>query len=671
MGLNADAPIAKPADDLLGREGLIRELALTIDEAPGTRGFVIGLTGSWGLGKTSLLNLLEGAMNESQVLFRFEPWLFAGTAELVERFFSELSTDLKSSNSQKLHDLGRAAAGYSHALAPLASLIVGPLGSALKIPRSLVKEERSVLAQRELITTALEDLEKPIVVFIDDLDRLDPSDLREVMRLVRLVGDLPNLLYVMAYDQQTTERNLKMSGIKNGASYLEKIVQVTIPVPPLSPEKSSELTLQFLNEGIDDGSLIEWNSRIWGDLYDGCLDGYFSTVRDARRFSNSAPIALRVCGQEVASMDVLALEAIRVFDPQVHLKLPEVTSVLVPGLKDWIPFDEDVRRDKAKKQLDSLLKKSIYPETTRKVLAKLFPELADLLAMPGPEIVPDDPQVEKRVSASPVFHHYVHNRLPSNEVSSETLDRALGSMSNGQEFEDVLDETEGNKMPSLLTRLGRSVDRVEDIDVDGSSQALVRSIPRIEGSYGLFGKDPYRLGAELIEKLFERLPDHEARVESALRAIDASPNLTVKAELFRRWRLPADGPSSRPELDLFTGDVFEDLESQIADEVVAADLSGEKNAFWVLGFVEHQKGSEAVLQKLKEPGVLAAALCSYNTELRPLSSGGATFHLEKLVERAGPDVLDLVRDFVESGEGLTDDEFAGLKGALKGYEHKP
>lgn len=487
------------------------------------------------------------------------------------------------------------------------------------------------------------------------------------MRLVRLVGDLPNLLYVLAYDQATVEASLEESGVQDGAGYLEKIVQVTVGVPPVSAELAGELALQFLNEAVPEEDLVAWDDRVWGDLFTNGIGNYFATLRDARRFSNSAPIADRLCGDEVAPMDVLALEAIRIFEPQVHAKLPEVTGELAPTLADWIPFDEDARMARSKELIAELLGDALHETTTRKVLAKLFPRLAGILGGSGPEFEPEDAHAEKRVSSAPVLHQYIHNRLPTNEVPAHVIDEALESMAAAAAFKSVIDDVDGPLLPSLLARMARSIGQVVDIDKAGCCSVLVNLIPRIEGSYGVFGIDPYRQAGSLIEIIFERLPTVEARVDLAEATLDAAPDFTTKAELFRRWREPEDGPSGHPELDLFAGEVLDRIEGELAEQVMESNLSEEANAFWVLGFVEHQRGQEDVLRKVREPGALLATLRSHGTELRPFTGGGDVFQLERLVGRAGSAVMEDVRSIVSS-DHLTDQERAGLERAINEHD---
>ena len=59
----------------------------------------------------------------------------------------------------------------------------------------------SVAAQKEQVTKALGSLEHPIVVIIDDIDRLDRAEIREIFKLVRLAANFPNVIYLLSFDR--------------------------------------------------------------------------------------------------------------------------------------------------------------------------------------------------------------------------------------------------------------------------------------------------------------------------------------------------------------------------------------------------------------------------------------------------------------------------------------
>src|SRR5690606_39707911 len=64
----------------------------------------------------------------------------------------------------------------------------------------------SLEKEKAQIQEELRKLERKIVVFVDDLDRLEPNEVVEVLRLVRAVVDFPNVIYVLCYSRDIIDR---------------------------------------------------------------------------------------------------------------------------------------------------------------------------------------------------------------------------------------------------------------------------------------------------------------------------------------------------------------------------------------------------------------------------------------------------------------------------------
>jgi len=85
-------------------------------------------------------------------------------------------------------------------------------------------------AKNELIDN-LKHIDKPIFVFIDDIDRLEKDEIFEVLRLVRNTAEFPQVIYIVSYDKHYILSQLKNKGISNGELYLEKIFPTEICLP--------------------------------------------------------------------------------------------------------------------------------------------------------------------------------------------------------------------------------------------------------------------------------------------------------------------------------------------------------------------------------------------------------------------------------------------------------
>src|SRR3954452_23142178 len=205
--LASDTPIRTPGEDRLPGAEFARAVAATVRSAPRHAGFAIGVTGVWGSGKSSVINLalddLRGTGGTE--LLEFNPWLFSGTEQLVEHFFDELSAQLAESRDRRVRRVAGLLRGYGRVVAPLR--LVPGVGTVAKESAELSREmadaiepkQQSVRLQRDRLRRRLGELDRRLVVVVDDLDRLRGDEVVDVMRLIRLVGDFPNLVYLLAF----------------------------------------------------------------------------------------------------------------------------------------------------------------------------------------------------------------------------------------------------------------------------------------------------------------------------------------------------------------------------------------------------------------------------------------------------------------------------------------
>jgi predicted KAP-like P-loop ATPase len=173
----------------------------------------------------------------------FNPWLFSGTEQLVATFFEEISAQLRLKKG-RLEALADQLESYGEALSPLRFVpVVGPWldrvgtgGAALgRLLGRRSKRHSSVSALRKDIETQLRKLDHPLLVVVDDLDRLTTTEIRDTFELVRLTANFPNVVYLLAFDRHRVESALADDGL-DGRAYLEKILQVAYELPAVPDE---------------------------------------------------------------------------------------------------------------------------------------------------------------------------------------------------------------------------------------------------------------------------------------------------------------------------------------------------------------------------------------------------------------------------------------------------
>src|SRR4029077_2175094 len=85
-------------------------------------------------------------------------------------------------------------------------------GTAVKAVGELASEKPNAPQLSELkdqLSKSLLELGHRFIITIDDVDRLEPAEVIEILRLVRSVVDLPNVIYLLCYDSGTLARNIE------------------------------------------------------------------------------------------------------------------------------------------------------------------------------------------------------------------------------------------------------------------------------------------------------------------------------------------------------------------------------------------------------------------------------------------------------------------------------
>lgn len=326
MSIPGDNPIVDSADDALGRSapaGAFARHLLLLDRSQGA---VAGVLGAWGSGKTSFVNLARGTLEDAgAAVLDFNPWMFSGAEQLVESFFIELSAQLKLRPG--LVEVGEDLEDYGEVFTGLASLpLVGPwiergrMANRL-LSKLLQRRKEGSGGRRERLKNRLRQLQRPIVVVLDDIDRLSTAEIRDVFKLVRLTASLPNVIYVLAFDRERVESALSESGIP-GRDYLEKILQVSLDLPAIPEAILRRQVLEAIDEalaGIEERG--PFDEERWPDVFVEVIQPLIRNMRDVRRYAASSRGTVERLHGQVALVDVLALEAIRTFLPDVFAML--------------------------------------------------------------------------------------------------------------------------------------------------------------------------------------------------------------------------------------------------------------------------------------------------------------------------------------------------------------
>ena len=203
----------------------------------------------------------------------------------VKQMIDELIEQLIAANVIEEHKM---LINYANTLANHDSW-VGVIGKIFTSTYSV-----SLNDQYEAIKKKMELISKPIVVFVDDVDRLAEKELVGLLKLIRNTADFPNMFYIVAADKQYLCSTLFRTGINAASIYLQKFFnhEMTFPKDDKRNDELLKDTLKMV--------LSPYNLENKGDNYinDFCNLKYIQfmiqTPRDIYRYCNMLAFDLEV-----------------------------------------------------------------------------------------------------------------------------------------------------------------------------------------------------------------------------------------------------------------------------------------------------------------------------------------------------------------------------------------
>jgi hypothetical protein len=391
-----ERPIRSDAEDTLERAPFVRRLASALIDGKTQRatGVVIGITGPWGSGKSSLLNLLREHLKTTYanaIVVSFDPWLISGRNDLISAFLRELIATIKSEPkfSKKFKSLAKTIAKYGKSLSPAGNLIQPGAGvlmtAAFDTLGAALSDDESLTALRTRLIEELEQITVPIVVLIDELDRVEDHEIRSVAQLVRSVADFRGISYVLAYDPKRVVDALgegvgDHSREERGRAYLEKIVQLQIPLPiTFEAELDRLLTAEIrgLQTDLDLPANFETLER-YKELAKILTLHVLQTPRDIKRLVGTFhPLAGMLAG-EVDWIDVLGYCALLIKFPRTVENIRSDPNAIVEDALSEKALGRRLAGDKVElsDRLSEVIPIAENTEGNKQLLGFLFPFLA-------------------------------------------------------------------------------------------------------------------------------------------------------------------------------------------------------------------------------------------------------------------------------------------------------
>lgn len=323
------------------------------------RATIIGLTGGWGTGKSTVANFVVQrlrAVDPDIKVIPFEPWMVSTSEALAREFFKELGKAVLPKDDSKESKEKRARFyKYTALTLDALALTTGAIGTvgfpfaglaskALNGSKQAIDlaakgleaqaNQPTLREARDTLSKALIDLEKPIIVVIDDIDRLNREEVRTVFQIIKACADFPNVRYLLLYDREQVVHALKDT-VHDADAFLEKIVGQVFDLP-LSTKKQREAVLVRHLEALQIHDLEGKPLARLQEVFRSVLLPGLPTVRHVKRFVGTVasllPGVIVENYRNIDPADFLALEFLRQYVPKLYNVLREEETPVSGGL---------------------------------------------------------------------------------------------------------------------------------------------------------------------------------------------------------------------------------------------------------------------------------------------------------------------------------------------------
>ena len=331
----------------------------------------IGIQGNWGTGKTSLMNLLRNKLKNQQVLSiwinTWEHSILVPSVTTTPRILLSMVQSLKGFRQEEFENKTDFVSDkVRDSLGVLGNIINQFTTSKLGVDIDKAKSEESYNIKESPVIqlrSALQELVghiiqskrnnyQRIVFFIDDLDRIKPSDAVEIIETLKNVFvDVTNCVFVLAIDYEVVKKGLvsrygnQKENEREFKSFFDKMIQVpfSMPVQALDVEAFVKQSLEELG--------IAKHTKFFSDYNQLLKLSVGSNPRSLKRFLNVYSLLRpmvdvdRKADLDLANILLATINAMQISFPNAYQRF-----LSNPNLNNWDSDDFEVLVSEVTKQ---------------------------------------------------------------------------------------------------------------------------------------------------------------------------------------------------------------------------------------------------------------------------------------------------------------------------------
>ena len=307
----SDTPIISDKKDILDYANDVKQLAEQLKIISSEYSYSVGITSSWGSGKSSYLNMLKNYLssNKDFIVIDFNPRHSYTPQDIQKDFFSVLQSKLKKYDYRFTYIFKN----YLKALSIIESKFLSSLFELHKI--------WDVKSEKEKLNDLIAQIDKRIVIIIEDFDRLLADEIIEVFKLIDANASFTNFIFITAYDKKHINKIIGETYSNEEAFFSDKFFTIEIPVPRCPYSKIYDYLIKTLIDKLHvEKEEIEKYKIVLAGLRE-VLEKYLTTLRDVKRFLNFFIRPYQQVKGEVEFRDYFLVRIIQYINEEEYIKL--------------------------------------------------------------------------------------------------------------------------------------------------------------------------------------------------------------------------------------------------------------------------------------------------------------------------------------------------------------
>ena len=352
--------------DLLNRTKIITDLYNSINFCKNKEKFIISITGEWGSGKTTILNIVKEKLDKEKfiIIDDFDIWKYSNEKSLIYGIVDEILKKININfSSLRINEIVNGCLGI--------------LSSRMDIKLKYISSGNKMIEKLKIIVNNyLEKNDKRILLIIDNLERTNSNNILIVLKAISTVLGMERFIYVLSYDEEEM-KSIFEEKLKINYDYVEKIIQLPLRIPEISREKINKISSKCLKNLLS--YYGEDNTKI--EKYITGFEVFGKNIKDLRGLKRKINSIVNTCFfgiNDLNKNDYFIMEIINQENHKLYIQIKENRRFFVSeyefvmyGEYKW---DKESFNKEATKYFDELF--NIYKNKKyKKILEIIFPNV--------------------------------------------------------------------------------------------------------------------------------------------------------------------------------------------------------------------------------------------------------------------------------------------------------